>query len=187
MSEKYLMFSLDDAKTKSLADVLTNKTCKKILDYLAENEASETEIARDLDLPANTVNYNIKKLLKAGLIEKSKEFFWSVKGKKILRYKVANKKIVISPKSSQVKKVLASFFITAIVGLFVGRYYTNNSNIQGVDTLTKELPEASINLMDTGNEVLQTTGDPFNIGIWIIFGALFALVVYLILNWNEFQ
>lgn len=73
MSKKYLMFSLDDERAKDLADVMSNKTSKKIVDYLAEKDASVSDIAGDLKMPLNTVDYNVKKLLKTGLIEKKKE------------------------------------------------------------------------------------------------------------------
>ena len=86
MVKKQIVFDLDDPRISNLADVISNKTSKKILNYLAEKESSETEISIDLKLPANTVNYNIKKLLETGLIEKTKNHFWSVKGKKILIY-----------------------------------------------------------------------------------------------------
>ena len=77
---------------------MSNKTCKKILGVLAEKEMSESEIASELGIALNTVGYNIKKLVSAGLIEKVGGFLWSVRGKRIHKYKLSNKKIVISPK-----------------------------------------------------------------------------------------
>ena len=99
MAEKYISVDLNDPRTGEIADVISNKTSKRILTLLAESEMSEGEIAKSLDLPANTVEYNIKKLVNSGLIEKSKGTLWSVKGRKIEKYRVSNKKIVISPKS----------------------------------------------------------------------------------------
>lgn len=90
MNEKYILLDLEDEKTKQIADVISNSSCKKILNLLAEKEASETDIAKELGIPINTAEYNIKKLEKAGMIEKSKHF-WSVKGKKIHTYKLAKK------------------------------------------------------------------------------------------------
>ena len=63
--------NLDDEKLAGLADVLGNKTAKRIVSYLADKEASESDIVRDLQLPANTVNYNIKKLNQLGLRQKN--------------------------------------------------------------------------------------------------------------------
>ena len=122
-NRKYLMFDLDDDKLSLLTDVLSNKTSKKILEYLADKEASEGEISQDLNLPANTVNYNIKNLVGAGLIEKSKDWFWSVKGKKIPYYKVANKKIIISPKSGSNTKTLLSALLATGIGALLIKWF----------------------------------------------------------------
>ena len=99
MADKYINVDLDDPRTSNIGEVISNPSCKKILGLLAEKEMSESDIAQTLKIPLNTVGYNIKKLIDSGLIEKSKNYFWSVKGKRISTYRVSNKKIVISPKS----------------------------------------------------------------------------------------
>ena len=89
MEEKYIMVSLEDEKTKRIAEVLSNKTCKKILDYLIENKNStQNDISKNLNIPLNTLDYNIKKLLESGLIKKGSNFFWSKNGKKIAVYSI---------------------------------------------------------------------------------------------------
>src|SRR3989338_4499204 len=98
MNDKYINFDIDDPRALAIAEAMANKTSKKILSLLSEKEMSESDLASALELPLNTVGYNIDKLLNAGLIEKTKNFFWSVKGKKIPTYKISNKKILISPK-----------------------------------------------------------------------------------------
>lgn len=96
-----LQISLDDSRSQKIAEVLTNKTAKKILITLSEKDMNESDIAAALKIPLNTVGYNIKKLLSAELIEKTPRTFWSSKGKRMNFYTVANKKIVISPKKIQ--------------------------------------------------------------------------------------
>ena len=99
MSNKFILMDMDDERSKKIAEAIGNKTCKRIIDYLADNpNRSEEDISKDLKIPMNTVEYNLKKLLKTGLIEKSKKFFWSRRGKKIDLYNPAEKHIVISPK-----------------------------------------------------------------------------------------
>jgi uncharacterized secreted protein with C-terminal beta-propeller domain len=113
--------NMDDSRSKSIAEVLGNETCKKILDYLAENkEKSEEDISKDLNMKLNTVEYNLKKLLDTGLVEKTKNFFWSKRGKKISLYKVAKKHIVISPRSTKpnmnaLKTIIPVILIAAVV------------------------------------------------------------------------
>ena len=96
--DKFILMNMDDERAADIAEVLKNKTCKKILEFLAETkEASEQDIAKALGIPLNTVEYNINKLVKSGLVEKAKNFFWSVKGRKIEMFKLAKKHIIISP------------------------------------------------------------------------------------------
>ena len=109
MARKEINMDIDDPRIGKVAEVISNKTCKKILGVLAEEpEMSESEIASRLGLPLNTIGYNVDKLVEAGLIEPVKGFLWSVKGKRIQKYRVANKKIVISPKVN-VNKIAAGF------------------------------------------------------------------------------
>lgn len=117
MVEKYISLSLDDERTAKVAEILSNKTCKKILDYLAEKDASESEVSKDLEMPLNTVGYNIKKLKKEGLIEE-KSHFWSLRGKRIPVYRVSNKKIIITPKSSMKEKLKYSLPVILLTGVF---------------------------------------------------------------------
>ena len=125
MTSKHLLLSLEDDNAKALGETIANKTSRKIVSFLAEEEASENKIAKALGIPINTVEYNLKKLLQAGLIEKAKKFFWSEKGKKIDIYKVANKLIIIAPKKSSFRKLksfLPVFLVAAAFTIFTWLY-----------------------------------------------------------------
>src|SRR3989344_8660257 len=107
---KHIIISLDDDSSKSLSEVLSNDTCKRILSFLADNEeVTESDIANKLKIPLNTVNYNMKKLLDSKLVDEAAHFFWSKKGKKIRVYRLSNKSILISPRSkSKINKLTTS-------------------------------------------------------------------------------
>jgi DNA-binding transcriptional ArsR family regulator len=196
MGKKYVMLDLDDEKLSILADVLSNKTAKKILEYIAEKEISETEIARDLKLPANTVNYNIKNLLNSGLIEIAKDYFWSVKGRKILKYRVANKKIVISPKSSKnAVGVLSALLLTGIATFAIKIYSSSYYTQVGSDSFAKTAVDSSIASgtsegarlvaeSGTQNAVNLSLQMP-EIWIWFLLGGICALIFYMMLNWRR--
>ncbi len=185
---KYLMFDLDDERITSLSDVLSNKTSRKILEYLSDSEASEGEIARDLKLPANTINYNVKKLLKSGLIEKSKKFFWSVKGKKILRYRVANKKIIISPKSfSGAKKMAISLVGTGIVALAVQSYLNSRARLVVEKDLTEVADFGGVAAGNFSDKALEVGMQTPEIIIWFVLGGLTALIILALLNWKKLK
>ena len=138
MVKKYLMFDMNDPASARVAEILGNNTCKKILSLLAEKdgELSVGDISRELKLAINTVDYNIKKLVGAGLIDKSSSFFWSVKGKKIPTYKIANKQILISTKTS-FKGILGS---ALFCGLLLGgiKTYLNYSAQNSINNVPLE-------------------------------------------------
>ena len=142
MGKKFIMMGIDDERSKKVAEILGNKTCKKIIDHLSEtNEASEKDIADALSIPINTVEYNLKKLLDSGLIDKTKNFFWSKKGKKIDMYKLARKHIVISPKSkpsySALKTIIPVIATIAVLALLILLMFNNNDLIITDDGLNK--------------------------------------------------
>ena len=117
MAEKFLLVSLQEEKAKKLANVLSNDTSRKILEFLGEKDANRDEIAKTLNLPMSTVHYNMRNLMENGLIE-VKDFFWSDKGKKVNVYGVAKKLIVISQKGAgNVKNKLKELGVLAAVGV----------------------------------------------------------------------
>jgi DNA-binding transcriptional ArsR family regulator len=115
-SKNFLLLSLEDKETKKIANVVSNESCKKILDFLAEKDSTETEIAEILGIPLSTVHYNLKQLSDVGLVH-SDEFHYSDKGKEVKHYKIANKYIIITPKKTEklsdiLKKLIPSFIVT---------------------------------------------------------------------------
>lgn len=175
MTEKYLLFNLDDEKAKKLGEIISNPTARKIVNFLAEKEASESGISKELNLALNTVEYNLNKLLEAGIIEKSKNFFWSEKGRKIENYKVANKLIVISPKKtsvySKLKGIVPVVLISAVFSIFILWY---NRAKEFSDVIKEQVLEkaATTAVGEKVSEIIIKTGLPtyvwFLIAIWLI-------------------
>lgn len=206
MDDKHILVSLGDDKVKQIGEVIGNKTCNKILDLLAENEMTVTDISKKLKIPLNTTDYNIKKLVKAGLIEKASHF-WSIKGKKIPVYRVSNRKIIISPKRSVGKIFAWTLGITGLSALTI-REFTKRT-FGGVapmvsrsfqnDVVTKEasavmaIPELETLSMNAGttDAVLTTISSPgfwqsLSPWAWFLFGAWFAVLLFFILTiYNE--
>ncbi len=197
MTKSSILIDLDDARSEAIAEVLSNKTSKKILSVLADGEKSASDVAAKLDLPLNTASYNLKKLVEAGLIERSKGFFWSRKGKKMELYKVANKKIVIVPKQ-MVKGVVPVLIFVGLAALGV-RWWTQ-SRIHGGDvTRNVAVEEAALRASDAlqvaGGELATDAANGINsttvlsiaqsAWLWFLVGALSALLVYLIWNWRK--
>ncbi len=116
--EKFVLVSLKEDKAKELAQIISNESCRKILDYLAENnDATETELAEKLQVPISTVHYNLKHLLAGGLIT-ADEYHYSEKGKEVNHYKLANKYIIIAPKTTHgIKEKLRSILPVGLIAL----------------------------------------------------------------------
>lgn len=160
VKKNFLLLSLDDEKTKAIANTVSNSTCKKILEFLAENDGTETEISKTLGIPISTVHYNLKQLLEARLVEWD-NYHLSEKGKEVKHYTLANKYIIIAPKGADkasfleaVKNiipvfglgVLGTFFASKFSGFDSSSSFGSSSDLSvmgGSEMMTKNVvPEA---------------------------------------------
>lgn len=183
------MIDIEDPRAEKVAEVLSNKTCKKILSVLAENEMAINDISKKLGLPINTISYNIKKLVDAGLAERVNKIFWSAKGKRMEIYKVANKRIVIMPKIG-VRGVVPALLVAilATVGIKVWSDARVSSLQRGagevaqkaVTTTALKSTAQGEQLIDSG--IYGTLANAPDIWAWYFLGALTALLIVIL--WN---
>lgn len=116
MSDAFKLVKLSQAS--DVAKTISNKTAQNIIEHIgSKKKATASQIASSLDLPASTVHYNIKALVKGGIVDDS-EFTYSEKGKTIIHYTLTNNIIVIVPESRDEFSVLNS--IKALVPSFIG-------------------------------------------------------------------
>ncbi len=187
-----ILVELDDPRTEKIAEAISNKTAKKILGVLSEKEMSESEISLALGVPLNTIGYNIKKLVESGLIERSDGVLWSVKGKRIYKYKIANRKIIISPMKiirGVIPAVLISGIVAICIKIFVdgrnkgfAREAVVEKSIQGVMERTEDVADTVAQTLASGSDKISSIGQ--GVWLWFLAGALFGLFVYL--TWNYF-
>jgi len=173
----FLLVSLKEDKAKELAQVISNESCRKILDYLADKEDStETELAKKLNIPISTVHYNLKHLVKGGLVM-VEEFHYSEKGKEVNHYKLANKYIIIAPKTTYgIKEKLKSILpvsLLALVGAgfiqIYNKYFTPAARIMkaapsameavGRGGIEEPLMEAAIPKAPVVEQVIEKAAD----------------------------
>ncbi|MEK6932490.1 MAG: helix-turn-helix domain-containing protein [Nanoarchaeota archaeon] len=181
--EKYILVSLEEDKAKDLANVLSNATSRRILEYLStKDEASETEVAKELKSPLSTVHYNLQLLRKNGLVE-TKKFSYSEKGKRIEFYRVVKKFIVIAPKYTRrnlINSVLPLFLISAGIAFIIQwlsnlttRVSTSNT-LMAQDSFQKATAESAPML------VQATTTNYY--GYWFLAGAWMILLIYILMT-----
>ena len=192
MARSSVLVDLDDPRTAKIADVISNKTCKKILQIISEREMSESEISSELKIPINTVDYNIKKLYEAGLVQQSKKFLWSEKGKRIYYYKISDKRIVISPK--YIVRGIVPAFVASIAGALGIYYWFWRANEMAVEQLANsaDISERSSGaaLYAASNVVNKTTVENidaisgvYSPWIWFLIGAWLAIIF--MIAWNR--
>jgi len=208
--ENFVLVSLKENKAKELAQVITNKSCRAILDYLAEKEATETELSKALEIPISTIHYNLQALMEGGLIV-AEEFHYSEKGKEVLHYKLANKYIIIAPKTvhgikTKLKTILPVALILALVSAGIqifSKFYQKGlygftqtfSRAAPAKTLadqelvrgTAAVAEAAAPVVnETVEEVVRTVvNEPSfwsNITLWFVLGAVFTLILYFLIE-----
>jgi len=193
-TEKFIMVSLEEDKAKELANVISNDTSRKILDFLSEKDAAENDMAKELGLPASTVHYNVQLLLKHNLIE-VKDFYWSEKGNKVNVYTVAKKLIVIAPKSMKIKTKLKSILPVALLALAASgviHLYPNFTKLSTLSGAQKMMAaQESADFVGAAEEALMATAPKAleaapriaeanpNYALWFLIGSFFAIATYI--------
>jgi len=186
MEDKFILIGLDDENSKYIAEVLKNKTCKKILDFLAETkEASEKDISNALKIPLNTTEYNLKKLIKSRLVEKTKNFFWSIKGKKIPMYRLAKKHIIISPNKQPninfLKQILPVALISGAIMVFI-KYIFQSSLLVSKKGLNQSIEMTASQALDKSTSQISFIEKILNMPYWSFFliGMILSILVFII-------
>jgi|APFre7841882654_1041346.scaffolds.fasta_scaffold40370_2 DNA-binding transcriptional ArsR family regulator len=210
--ESFLLVSLKENKAKKLAEVIGNDTCRKILDFLAaKKSATETEISKQLSMPISTVHYNLRHLLENKLIN-ADEFHYSEKGKEVNHYSLSNKLIIIAPQAEskfldKLKGLLPVGLVTlAAAGIIqlmsrfrTGVYSTldrtaylsNNLALGGSQAIASApmakgvASEAAVQAAETTTTTLRTilVQQQSSLALWFLFGALFAIIMYIVWDW----
>jgi len=195
--ESFLLINLKESESKKLAQVISNDTSRKILDFLSKKPATETDISKELKVPLSTVHYNIQALTKAKLVN-ADEFHYSKKGKEVIHYSLSNKYIIIAPKPSpkflySLKKIIPAVLIVGVAAgamkLFtIFNKPTFEAAKDGARTFVAPAMEAVEEAVIAEAQVVQ----PLITNTFIlnfVYGALFAIAVYFIVElfWRKMK
>jgi DNA-binding transcriptional ArsR family regulator len=194
--ESFVLVSLQEDKAKALAQVISNDSCRKILDYLADKQdTTASDLAKKLTIPLPTVHYNLKHLMQAKLIE-SDEYHYSEKGKEVNHYKLANKYVIIAPKTTHgLKEKLRSILPVALIsGLAASTIPFLQKVTQPTQTSLAAAPTAFAKSADSFQEAAVAPAQLIaesaptivtepNLALWFLFGSLFAIAIMLLVEW----
>ena len=193
--ESFLMVSLEEEKSKKLAQVLSNDTARKILDILSKQELmTETEVAKELKIPLSTAHYNLSLLVKSDLINND-HYTYSEKGKKIIHYQLSNKYVIIAPKKSskifeKLKDFLPIVLISSLASIIIKYFWpvvnkTENFAARGMAMMQEEVAEVSVDATPKIVEpVVSSINSNQDLALWFLGGSLFALLLSFI--WTTF-
>jgi predicted transcriptional regulator len=102
--EKLLVLPLGE-ESKLITQTIANDTARQILELLADGALSTSAIAKKLEIPLTTAQYNAEKLIEAKLVivEKTK---YSEKGREVKLYAPARRMIVLVPANTSRQAVM---------------------------------------------------------------------------------
>src|SRR3989344_234245 len=183
----FLLVSLEDLQAKQLAEVLSNDTCRKIMDFLAQKEdATETDISSALSIPLPTVHYNLQNLKKAQLVT-AEEFHYSKKGREVDHYKLENKYVIITPKPVKgIKNALRSILPVSLVfaGITALLAINNSYSAQKLFTRTADFAaeSASLAMNVAEDSVLSSSSAPWPFWLWFLIGGIVTIILFIIIQ-----
>ena len=199
--EKLLILPLNDTNSKKISQIIASDTARDILDGIASAPRSASEIANNLGIPLTTVQYNLEKLLDAGLV-KVERTKYSKKMKPVKLYAPRRKFVVIAPEKTDRKDVIATLkrylmvIAFAVVGSGAIEFLTMQLGGFAEETAIRSLPEeapapppapmyAPSPTPLPGEPLGAVSGFDFfaHPGLWFLLGCLFIILVVLLVEY----
>jgi DNA-binding transcriptional ArsR family regulator len=135
MADNVVILEPGDERAQKISKAMASQTASDILQLLAEDKKSLTEITDRLDIPLTTAKYHIENLLEAGLITVA-ETKYSVKGREIKIYAITNQLLIVAPRQSNVRSLLLKYASLFGIVLFGSLVIAMLSPILGQGTMT---------------------------------------------------
>jgi DNA-binding transcriptional ArsR family regulator len=153
MADNVVILEPGDERAQKISKAMASQTASDILQLLAENQKSLTEITDRLDIPLTTAKYHIENLLEAGLIRVA-EIKYSVKGREIKIYAITDQLLIVAPRQTNVRSLLlkyASLFgivlfgslVIALLSPIINQGITAVSSLNGGPRMAQEAPLTS--------------------------------------------
>ena len=162
-NEDVEIISTHDEKVKSVGEILSNDSSRKILNLLnSSNEMTINEIAQKTGLSLSLVTHHIKKMQSVEVVKISK-VGRSVKGHKMNYYSATNQSFLIVPSKEPINTVTSSlkkfskFFAIGMAGVvsWMTLNSENDARFQGgeLSQNTVDIHDESIEEWSSGEEI----------------------------------
>jgi DNA-binding transcriptional ArsR family regulator len=205
--EKLLILPLNDKNSKKITQIISSDTARNILEAVASNPLSTSELAEKLRIPLSTVQYNLDKLNDAGLV-KVERTKYSEKMKHVKIYAPQRKFVVIVPEKTNRKDAIATLkrYLTVIFFAVVGSGMIEflTMRMKGpIEEVTRSVipeeggrPLGPVPAPTPMPEIVPSPmpapkgiglGFEFDIfahpGLWFLFGCLFVILVAFLIEY----
>lgn len=196
MKRTTVQLDVHDPRLPALTEALSNKTARQVIDELARSSGSIAELVTRMGVPFSTVDYTVKKLVKVGLVVPESKW-WSVKGKHVTKYALADTQIVISPRpllKGVLPAVLGSGLFALVLKLTT--FSTSSSLIgstqkQGVSSVASEFASSASSVAP---DIASVASPPLvqpgatlivpDVALWFLFGSLVGITLLVV--WNVY-
>ena len=155
----HVIFSSNDQRLKTLGEVFGNKTSRKIITVLIENEMTAMQLSDKLDIKLNLVLYHLEKMVSLQIISITKRTK-NTRGHQIKHYRAKQAVLIFSNNAkiraekskmlSDVIKKITRFSAIGIAGVFT--WIITNITLQG---------DKMINSIDTALKYPRPTLPPY--------------------------
>ena len=143
-------------------------------------------------MPISTVHYHLQKLTEAKLVE-IQEFHYSVKGREVNHYQLANKYIIIAPgKVSGLKQKLKGLLPAALAaaGISAVIKVIQSNNLSSTAKIAAEAGPEIARALDSTVQPAQSTLEASlptialapDLALWFLIGSIAALALYLLIE-----
>lgn len=185
MKRTTIELDLHDPRLPALTEALGNKTAKVLLEHLSTHALTISELVNETRLPFSTVDYTVKKLVGAGLVVQESKW-WSVKGKSVVKYTLANTTIVISPRPLM-KGILPAILGSGLFAAFI-RWKgvgTTSEFVSSQESVSAEAMKFASSGMAVP-ELVQPGASLVlpDVALWFLFGSLIGIVLMVL--WNAY-
>jgi len=145
MTGNVVILEPGDEQAQKIAKAIASQTANDILALLESGSKSLSDITEQLNIPLTTAKYHTENLLDAGVITVS-ETKYSVKGREMKIYTLADRLLIVAPKKTNVKDLLLRY--SSLFGVIVAGTLTLYAVLPFISSPSIPVPMA----MSSGQE-----------------------------------
>lgn len=186
--ERFVVVPLG-SDSKKIGQVIGSESCRRILDSLATEPASASQLAEKMEVPLTTVQYDIEKLLGAGLI-RVERVVRTEKMRQMKIYGPVRKLIVVVPERLAsgspvdiLKKYLGAFIGILLAGTLVELLPSWRASPASAPKAAADIAGEAQRALPLSAPVSTAISPEPHYGLWLMAGGTLALALLGLAGW----